>query len=36
MKVVFPINVEIIGTIDVGEFAVQKITRIYFYNKFNV
>ena len=33
---VFPINVEFIGIIDVGEFGVQKVTRIYFYSKFNV
>ena len=34
--VLFLIKVEFIDIIDVGEFRVQKLTRIYFYNKFNV
>ena len=33
--VFFPISIEFIGTIDVGDFGVQKLTRIYFYGKFN-
>ena len=32
----FTINIEFTGTIDVGEFGVQKHTRVYFYGKFNV
>ena len=36
MVKVVPTNVEIINTIDVGEFGVQKFTKIYFYGKFNV
>ena len=32
----FPINVEFINTIDVGDFGVQRLSRIYFYGKFNV
>ena len=34
--VFFLINFEFIGTIDVDEFSVQKLTRIYFYGKFNL
>ena len=34
--VLFLIKVKFIDIIDVGEFRIQKLTRIYFYNKFNV
>ena len=33
---VFPINVEFVVTIDIGEFGIQNFTKIYFYDKFNV
>ena len=32
----FSSNVEFIGTIDIGEFNVQKLTRIYFHGQFDV
>ena len=33
---VFPVNVEFIGTINVDDFFVQKLSRLYFYGKFDV